>query len=79
MNDGERLGGAKGQRGSDGPATCERSCWPTHTLNDFHRPPCEFVHRIMLKSTQGEIHARRRRDHLNVVVKNLGTFEKPGK
>ena len=31
MDGAERLGGAKGQRGSDGLATCERSCWPTHT------------------------------------------------
>ena len=30
MNGGER-GGAKGQRGSDSPATRARSSWPTHT------------------------------------------------
>ena len=53
--DGGEKAGAKGQRGSDGPATLERPCWPTRTHNDVRRPPCEFVHRIiMLKSTQGK-------------------------
>ena len=31
-----------------------RPCWPAHTPNDVVHPPCDFVHRIMLKSTQGE-------------------------
>ena len=52
--DGEEKAGAKGQRGSDGPATRERPRWPTHTPNDIRRPPWELVPRIMLKSTQGE-------------------------
>ena len=53
--DGGEKAGAKGQRGSDSPATRARPCWPTHTPDDVGRPPCEFVHRIvMLKSTQGE-------------------------
>ena len=76
MDDGEKAGekaGAKGQRGIDGPATREQPCWPTHTPVDVRRPPCEFVHRIMLESTQGEDATT------NSVVKNLGTLELPGK
>ena len=52
--DGEEKAGAKGQRGNDSSATRARPCWPTHTRDAVRRPLCEFVHRIMLKSTQGE-------------------------
>ena len=31
--DGGEKAGAKGQRGSDGPATRKRPCWLTHTPN----------------------------------------------
>ena len=49
------MAGAKGQRGSDSRAHAHdgRPCWPTHTPDDVGRPPCEFVHRIMLKFTPG--------------------------
>ena len=52
--DGGEQAGAKVQRGSDGPATRAQPCWPTHTADDVRRPPCDFVHRLMLKSTKGE-------------------------
>ena len=54
--DGREKARAKGQRGSDSPATRARRSTPlAHTPDDVGRPPCEFVHRIiMLKSTQGE-------------------------
>ena len=69
MYGGEK-GGAKGQRGSDSSATRVRPCWPTYTPDDVRRPPCEFVHRIMLKPKQGED---------AMVVKNVDTLEMPGK
>ena len=52
--DGGEKAGAKGQRGSDCYATRARPCWPTHTPDGVRRPPCEFLHRNMLKSTQEE-------------------------
>ena len=41
-------GWGKGQRGSDNPAKCGRPRVRTHTPS---RPPCQFVHCIMLKSS----------------------------
>ena len=71
--DGGEKAGAKGQRGSDSPTTPARSCWATHTPDDVRRPPCEFLQRIMSKSTQGEDATT------YLVVQNLGTLEMPGK
>ena len=47
-----------------------RPCWPTHT-------PMTSAVRLATPHYV-EIHARRRRHHSNVVVKNLGTLEMPG-
>ena len=71
--DGGEKAGAKGQRGSDGPATRERPCWPIYTRE---RPRSALLVRT---PHYVEVHARRRRHHLNLVVKNLGTLEMPGK
>ena len=51
--------GQRDKEGVTGSLHANDLVGPHIHVNDFHRPPCEFVHRIMLKSTQGEIHARR--------------------